>query len=101
MSDDRGKVAKVLAPNPEYSHVVGAKKATVNVAANAVVSAVPATFIVMVARYNGLNWWPESADPAAATTLMTLLTGVPRYMGDWIRVNITEPRHRATSEPIP
>ena len=79
----------------DYSVKVGARKATASVAANTVVSAAPATLIVTMMRYNGVDLWPMEADPAATAAIMAALTGVPRFIGDWIRMNVTEPRYKA------
>ena len=91
----RGRLSRVIAPSEDYSLRVGVRKATGNVAANAVVSAAPATLLITMLRYNGLDWWPIEADPAATATIMTMLAGIPRFVGDWHRVNVLNPQYRA------
>lgn len=84
--------------NEDYSLRVGARRATANVAANAVVSAAPATFIVTIIRFNNWALWPVEADPAATATIMTLLTGIPRWVEDFWKVNVLDPRYRAAQQ---
>ena len=96
--DTRGKIAKAIAPNPEYRPGVGVRKATANVAANVVVSAAPATLLVTILRYNGFDYWPESADPAATATIMSILMGIPRWAEDWFHMNVAEPRYKASQQ---
>lgn len=88
-------VKRAVVRHEDYSLAVGARKATANVAANAVISAAPATLLITIMRYNGIDWWPESADPAATATIMTMLTGIPRWFGDWFAWNIVQPRYEA------
>lgn len=99
-TDERGRLARTIAPNPDYDPTVGVRKATVNVAANVVVSAAPATLIVTMLRYNGVDLWPESADPAATATIMSILMGIPRWIEDWFHMNVAEPRYRAKQEAL-
>ena len=89
---------RALVPNDDYSLRVGVRKATSNVAANAVVSAAPATLLITVMRYNGIDLWPESADPAATATIMTVLAGIPRFLGDWHRKNFADMRYKAMQD---
>lgn len=86
---------RLLVRNEDYSPRVGVRKATVNVVGNAVIAATPATFIVMVARYNHWAMWPIEGDAAAAATLMTAFTGITRWFGDWYRVNVVDVRYEA------
>ena len=64
----RGRLSRVIAPSKDYSLRVGVRKATGNVAANAVVSAAPATLIITMMRYNGFDWWPIEADATGVTS---------------------------------
>ena len=91
----RGRLQRIIAPSADYSLRVGVRKATGNVASNAVVSAAPATLLVIIMRYNGVDLWPIEADPAATATIMTILTGIPRFVGDWHRVNVLDPHFKA------